>query len=107
MDFIEVFVNSPLNKVSQLGKDFLTQQYKLPSSIYSEVIQSILHVLGAGIVPCKGSPLVRALLCVSAKRLHPDGVGIVVTNALTIGYALIYDETRRQARVHIRTGAGS
>ena len=78
MDFIEVFVNSPLNKVSQRGKALLMHQYKLPLSIYSEVIQGLLRDLGADIVRCKGSPLVRALLCVSTKRLHTDGVRIRV-----------------------------
>ena len=66
--FIEVFVNSPLNEVSQLGKALITRQYKLPLSIYSEVLQGVLHDLGEGIVRRKGSPQVRALLCVSAKR---------------------------------------
>ena len=36
----------PLKKVSQLGKTLLTQQYKIPLSIYNEVIQGILQVLG-------------------------------------------------------------
>ena len=65
---MEVFVNSPLNKVSQLDKALL-KQYKIPLSIYREVIQGIFQAPGAGSVPQKGSPLVRALSCVRAKRL--------------------------------------
>ena len=72
--YIEVFVNSPLDEVSHLGKALITRQYKLPLSMYSEVIQGILQVLGPGSVPYKGSPLVRALLCVSTKRFHRNGV---------------------------------
>ena len=33
----------------------LTQQYKIPLSTYSETIQGISQVIGAGSVPCKGS----------------------------------------------------
>ena len=62
LDFIEVSVSSPLNTVSQFGKALITRQYKLPLSMYSEVIRGILHDPGAGIVRCKGSPLVKALL---------------------------------------------
>ena len=40
-------------------------------AIYSSY-SSHLASLGAESVPYKGSPLVRALLCVSAKRLHPN-----------------------------------
>ena len=75
-DFIEVSVSSHLNKASQLGKALLMQQYRIPLSIYNVVIHGILQVLGTESVPYKGLPLVRALLFVSTRRLHPNGVRI-------------------------------
>ena len=73
MDFIRVFVNSPLSKVYQLGKASLLRKYTISLSMHSDRLHNgIVHGTWRRKQSIKGlfkgtSPLI---LCASAKRFH-------------------------------------